>query len=266
MPILHRCAAFIFAAGFTLATASAAEEPVTTETPNADLKELTDPTILSRRIFLETEWNHFKDNSNIIEETLGAMWAWRVSENMDWAIRLKLPYKVRFGSDNPAVNDLGSLGDIKLATGTAFRLSKTFRLGLGVDLQMPTGNRHELSDNFWRVQEFVAIGWDITPWLSFSPSTEYNQSFEEETGVAPAHFLETFVPLTFILPHKWAVSVGYENKVDFQNENYVTNRGKIQISKELEKTPIAFSLSAKRDFDAGEKEFQVNFVMSYFFR
>jgi hypothetical protein len=29
---------------------------------------------------------------------------------------------------------------------------------------------------------------------------------------------------------------------------------------------MSFSLSAKRDFDSGEKQVQVNFVISYFFR
>jgi hypothetical protein len=74
------------------------------------------------------------------------------------------------------------------------------------------------------------------------------------------------VPLTFILPHKWSVSVGYENKTDFENDNYVTNRAKIGIGKELESAPLSFYLQAKRDFDSGEKEFQVNFVVTYFFR
>ena len=254
--------------GFGLAAVNvqAAEvATVTSEVPNAALKELNDPTILTRRLWLETEWNKFKDSTNVVEETLGTLWPWRVSANQDWAVRLKLPIKFRFGSDTPGVSDIEGLGDIKIATGTAVRLSKTLRMGLGVDLQMPTG-RKELSDNKWRIQEFAAIGWDITPWLTFSPSFEYNQSLAEEGGSAPAHFLETFFPLTFILPHKWAITLGYENKTDFENDNYVTHRGKLQVAKELESIPLSFALSIKRDFDSGEKEFQVNFVISYYFR
>ena len=180
-------------------------------------------------------------------------------------MRLKLPTKFRVGSEVPGVADIGGLGDVKVATGTAFRLSKTFRVGGGVDLAMPTG-RHDLSDNAWRIQEFGAIGWDITPWLTFSPSFEYNQSISEEGSAPPIHFLETFFPFTFILPNKWALVAGYENKVDFENDNYVTNRAKLGVAKELESMPLSFSLSAKRDFDSGEKEFQVNFVVTYVFR
>jgi len=116
-----------------------------------------------------------------------------------------LPVKFRVGSDDPNVSDIGGLGDIKVAAGTALLLCKTVRIAVGLDLEMPTG-RHELSDNAWRIQEFGALAWDITPWLTFSPSIEYNQSFSEEGSAPPLHFLETFIPLTFILPHKWAVS------------------------------------------------------------
>jgi hypothetical protein len=254
-------------AAVTTVSLRAADEAGTSsdQVPAADLKEQNDPTILTRRVWLETEWNKFTDGTSIVEETLGSLWSWRVSENQDWAVRLKLPVKFRVGSDDPNVPDIGGLGDIKIATGTAWRLSKRTRVGLGLDLEMPTG-RHELSDNAWRIQEFGAFGWDITPWLTFSPSMEYNQSFSEETHAAELHFLETFIPLTFILPHKWSVSVGYENKTDFENDNYVTNRAKFGIGKELESAPLSFYLQAKRDFDSGEKEFQVNFVVTYFFR
>ena len=235
------------------------------EVPNADLKELTDPTILTPRVWLETEWNNFTDGRHIVEETLGTLWAWRVSDNQDWAIRLKLPLKLRVGSDVPGVSDIGGLGDIKIAAGTALQLTKTWRIAGGLDFEMPSG-RHELSENAWRIQEFGAMAWDITPWFSFSPSFEYNQSIAEKGSARPIHFIETFFPFTFSLPHKWAVSAGYENKADFQNDNYVTHRAKLLVAKELENIPLSFALSAKRDFDSGEKEFQLNFVISYYIR
>jgi hypothetical protein len=266
MQRLYLVALGVIAILSSMAELQAAQEPTaTSEVFDADLRELTDPTILTRRIWLETEWNKFNDGTSTVEQTLGGLWAWRLSSDQDWAIRLKLPAKFRFGSDVPGVADVGGLGDIKLATGTAFRVAKNFRVGGGLDLEMPTG-RHEVSDNFWRIQEFGALAWDITPWLTLSPSTEYNQSFAEEGSTQPAHFLETFVPFTFVLPHKWAVSVGYEIKADFENDNYVTHRAKVLVAKELENVPLSFALSAKRDFDSGEKEFQVNFVVTYYFR
>jgi hypothetical protein len=166
-------------AGVATANLIAAEEPDTSsdQVPEANLKELTDPTtILTRRVWLETEWNKFTDGTHVVEETSGTLWAWRVSENQDWAVRLKLPVKFRVGSDVPGVADIGGFGDVKVATGTAFLLSKTTRIGAGPDLGMPTG-RHELSDNAWRIQEFGAFAWDIphgSP--SVPPLSTTNQS------------------------------------------------------------------------------------------
>src|SRR5439155_16167026 len=219
-------------AGLATADLSVAEQADsnTDQVPDADLKEFNDPNILSRRVWLETEWNKFTDGTHFVEETLGTLLAWPVSENQDFGVRLKLPVKFRVGSDDPNVPDIGGLGDVKVATGTAFRLSKTFRVGAALDLEMPTG-RHDLSDNVWRFQEIGALGWDITPWLTFSPSFEYNESVAEEGSAQPLNFLETFFPFTIILPHKWAVTAGYENKTDFENDNYVTNRAKIAIAK-----------------------------------
>src|SRR4051794_31334179 len=186
---------------------AADQEPVTMQVEDADLKELNDPTILSRRVSFEHEWNHFEDGSDIIEDTLSSQWAWRLTSNTDWAVRLKVPGKYRFGSDDPNVPDIGGVGGAKLAGGAAARARTNFRIGGGLDLEFPTG-RSELSDNAYRIQEFVAFGWDITPHITFSPSFEYNQSLSTEYN-GNINFLEVFAPFTFTLPHKWAVGFGY---------------------------------------------------------
>jgi len=83
----------------SMARPEAAEEPTaTSEVSDADLKELSDPTILTRRVWLETEWSKFDDGTNTVEQTLGGLWAWRLSFDQDWAIRLKLPAKFWFWS------------------------------------------------------------------------------------------------------------------------------------------------------------------------
>ena len=62
------------------------------------------------------------------------------------------------------------------------------------------------------------MAWDLTPWLTFSPSFEYNQSFAEEGSARPLHFIETFYPITFILPHKWAIATQCELKGRFREQ------------------------------------------------
>jgi hypothetical protein len=180
-------------------------------------------------------------------------------------VRLKLPYNFRVAGDDP--DDFGDsgFGDIKLAAGAAVRLRENLRVGGGLELRIPTGDSR-FSDNVWRIQEIGAVGWDVTPWLTLSPSFEYNQSLSEEGSALPQHFIEAYFPVIFILPHKWAITAQYGVKADFENENYVVHSAALQVVKELENRPVSFALSVKRLFDAGAKDFQVNFVVTYFFR
>jgi hypothetical protein len=94
---------------------AAAQSANSDQVPAADLK-LDDPTILTRRIWLETEWNKFTDGTHTVEETFGQQWAWRMSENQDWAVRLKLPVKIRVGSDVPGFTYLRPFPMMPLTT------------------------------------------------------------------------------------------------------------------------------------------------------
>jgi hypothetical protein len=49
-----------------------------------ELKALQDPTILIRRIWLDSEWNKFKDDSGELQQTLGSVWAWPISGRAEW--------------------------------------------------------------------------------------------------------------------------------------------------------------------------------------
>ena len=85
-------------------TAPASAPTATEEVTNSDLKEATDPTILTRRVWFETEWNKFDNGSSVLEETLGTLWAWRISADQDFAVRLKVPFKFRVGADDPELS------------------------------------------------------------------------------------------------------------------------------------------------------------------
>lgn len=229
------------------------------------VKAQEDPTILKRRIWSDTEWNKYKKGRNDIEETLGVLWAWRISENQDWGMRLKVPYKFHIAGDATGDKDEHGLSDIKLAMGTAFRLGESWRTALGLEMRFPSAEDN-LGSNAWRPQLFGAAAWDVTQQLTLSPSFEYNKSVSEVRGAAPQNFLEMYFPATYILPLHWAVTARYEAKVDFENDNYWTHSAKFAITKQLERQPLGFSLSVKRSFDGGDKEFQINFIITYYFR
>src|SRR6185295_19117726 len=102
-----------------------------------ELKALEDPTILKRRIWLDTEWNKFRDGSNDLEETVGALWAWPLSTNLDFGVRLKIPYELHLAGDLPGDFDERGIGDLQTAVGAAIRLNDRWRTGGGVDLRFP---------------------------------------------------------------------------------------------------------------------------------
>ena len=157
------------------------------------------------------------------------------------------------------------LGDLKLAAGTAFRLSDSLRTAAGLELRFPTASDN-LGANAWRPQLFGAVAWDVQPGVTFSPSAEYNKSIKELRGTAPQEFLELFFPVTFVLQRYWAVSPRYELKADFANGNRLTHTGKLSVTKRLEDKPLAFTLSIKKAFDGGDKKFQINFVATHYFQ
>ena len=231
-----------------------------------ELRSREDPTILKRRAWFETEWNSFKDGSDNIEVTLGGLWSWSLSPRQNWAVRLKVPYEWHVAGRTPGDVDTSGLGDIKVAAGTAFRLASTWRAGGGLELRTPSGTEQTLSDNVWRLQEFGAVAWDATGFLTFSPSFEYNQSVAEDRDASPQHFLEMFFPTTVVLPAKWSATARYEAKVDFQNDGTWTHSGKVVVGKELQDLPLALVLALEKRFGGGDKTFQVNVAMTWFFR
>ena len=154
----------------------------------SELKSLEDPTILLPRIWLDSEWNRFRDDSSTLETTVGRLWAWRLSADQEWAVRVKMPVTMYFAGDTNDDSNRTALGDIKVATGTAFRLSKTLRAGSGIELRAPSGTDNILSDNTWRLQEFGTIAWDMTPWLTLSPTFEHNHSVAEQSGASRSIF------------------------------------------------------------------------------
>jgi hypothetical protein len=261
-----RFAAVLVSASGTLPTRAA--EPAVNDDEaqiaEEDLKSLEDPTILKRRVWVDTEWNSYRDGSDNLEEKLAAMWAWRLSAVQEWAVRLELPYEWHIAGNQPGDSDANGFGDIEVATGTAFRLSNRWRMGGGLELRMPTA-QDGLGDDVWKLQEIATVAWDATSWLTFTPSVEYNQSISEQSGAQPQHYAEFFFPATWLMPDRWSLSARYKVKVDFENDNALVQSAKFTLAKQFEEPPLALSLSFEKPFDNGNKDFQVNFIVTYFF-
>jgi hypothetical protein len=229
------------------------------------LKALNDRTIIQTSVWLDTEWDQFKHGAEEATWTLAGLWGWRVSDWQDGAVRLKVPFVYDRSDEASGHADTGGLGDIEFGTGTAFRLNKRWRTGGAVEVHADTASNPALGDSVWRLHPFWAVGYDITNWLTLTPTAEYNHSIAEENNVAPQRYLELSLPTTFILPYDWSVGTRYKAKIDFENGDRWTHTVDVGVAKRLSNIPLVLSVTLEKDFNGGNKRFQANFTMTYYF-
>jgi len=229
------------------------------------LKALNDQTIIQSSVWLDTEWDQFKHGAEEATWTLAGLWGWRVGDRQDGAVRLKVPVVYDRSEEASGHTDVGGLGDIEVATGTAFRLSNTWRTGGGIELHTDSASSPALGDSVWRLHSSWSIAYDVTNWLTFTPTAEYSHSIAEENNVSPQRYLELSPPVTFILPYDWSIGTRYKAKVDFENGDRWTHTVDIGVAKRLPSVPLVLSATLEKTFDGGNKKFQVNFTMTYYF-
>jgi hypothetical protein len=230
-----------------------------------ELKALNDQTIIQSRVWLDTEWDQYKHGAEEATWTLGGLWGSRVSDRQDWALRLKVPFVYDRSDEASGHADVGGLGDIEVATGTAFRLTNTWRTGGGLELHADSASNPALSSNVWRLHSSWSIAHDVTDWLTLTPTAEYSHSIAEEHNVLPQRYLELSLPVTFILPYDWSIATRYKAKVNFENGERWTHTIDVGLAKRLPNVPVVLSATFEKPLKGGNERFQVNFTMTYYF-
>jgi hypothetical protein len=255
--------ALVFLAARTL---PAAEQASVDSSVAADqLKALRDQTIIRSRVSIETEWDQFDGGAEEAKWTLGWLWGWHVRDQQDWALRLKVPFVYNRSDESSGHADVGGVGDIEVATGTAFRLSNTWRTAGGIELHADTASNPALGDSMWRLKPACGIAHDVTEWLTVTFNTEYNYSIAEEHNAPPQRYIELSLPATVILPHDWAISTNYKAKIDFENGDRWTHTVDVGVAKRLSQTPVVLSATLEKQLDGSNKKFEVNLTMTYYF-
>jgi hypothetical protein len=245
--------------------ALARAEPTTSLTASDELKQLNDQTLLVPYVSLETDWDEFKDASEKATWTFTGLWAWRVSDCQDWAIRLKLPFiyqRTPSGSDH---HDSGGTGDVEIGTGTAFRLNDKWRSGGGVELHGDTASDSLFAENVWRLKWGWGIAHDFTEWFSLTANAEYNRSIAEQNNARRESLLEMTVPATFILAQQWSVSAKYRAIVDFNNGDRWIHTLTAGIAKRLSKVPVVVSAALEKPLGSGGKRYELELTVVYYF-
>src|SRR5436190_6898778 len=156
MPAQRRSAALIVMSA--LSAACAVESPQ--DRISDELKLLKDPTILKSRVWVDYEWNAFERGAGDGEISLAGMWAWAVSSNQDWAVRVELPLDWHDAGEDVGDTSGAGFGDLELAAGTAFRMSKYWRTGGGVELHADSATNDAVGDGDWRLKPFWTVAWD----------------------------------------------------------------------------------------------------------
>jgi hypothetical protein len=229
------------------------------------LKALRDQTIIQSSVWLDTEWDQYKHGAEEATWTLGDLWGWRVSDRQDWALRLKVPFVYDQSDEASGHADIGGLGDIEVATGTAFRLNKTWRAGGGIELHADSASNPTVGDNVWRLHPSWSVAHDVANWLTLTFTTEYNRSIAEEHNALPQRNLRLSLPVNFILPHNWSINTNYKAKVNFENGERWTHTADVGLAKRLPNIPVVLSATFEKLFKGGNERFQVNFTMTYYF-
>ena len=229
------------------------------------LKALNDQTIIQPSVWLDTEWDQYKHGAEEATWTLGGLWGSRISDRQDWAVRLKVPFVYDRSDKASGHADTGGLGDIEVATGTAFRLSNSWRTGGGIELHADTASNPALGDSVWRLHSSWSVARDVTNWLTFTPTAEYSHSIAQEHNVSPQRYLELSLPATIILPYDWSIGMRYKAKIDFEDGDRWTHTVDVGVAKRLSGIPLVLSATLEKTFDGGNKKFQANLTMTYYF-
>jgi hypothetical protein len=244
---------------------AADQTSVDSTTAAGELKALRDQTIIQSRIWLDTEWDQFKHGAEEARWTLGGLWGWRIADGQDWAVRLKVPFVYDRSDEASGHANIGGVGDIEVATGTAFRLNNTWRTGGGIELHGDTASNAALGDSVWRLHPYWSVAHDVTSWLTLTPTAEYNHSIAEEHNVSVQRYLELSLPVTFILPSDWSIGTNYKAKIDFENGDHWTHTINLGVAKRLSNIPVVVSATFEKQLDGGNKRFQANLIMTYYF-
>ena len=117
----------------------------------------------------------------------------------------------------------------------------------------------------WRLHSSWSVAHDVTDWLTLTPTAEYSHSIAEEPNVAPQRYVDLSLPATFILPYDWAIATRYKAKIDFENGDRWTHTVNVGVAKRLPNIPVVLSATLEKQFDGGNKKFQANLTMTYYF-
>lgn len=228
------------------------------------LEQNDNPTIVRSRVWWENEYSDRHQGAWQAKLTLAGVYAFSLSPDLEWGVRLKLPLVYANGGRVPGADDEAGLGDIEFAFGMAGRLTPTFRALCALETKFNTATPDALGDGTTQLKPILAFSWDGASWLTLAPNFVYNDSVAAERDAADVSNLEANVPFIFLLPDRWAVTAEYKGRIDFEQANEYSNTVKLGTGKLLTERTQVFA-SVEVPLEAATANFQVTVGMNFFF-
>jgi hypothetical protein len=244
--------------------AAAAANGDTERIEREELEQNDNPTILGRRVWWENEYSNLHRGAWQHKLTLGGLYAFSLSPDHEWGVRLELPLVYVNGGRVPGADNDAGLGDIELAVGAAWRLAPRFRAGCGLETKFNTATPDALGDGTIQLKPLVATSWDAAGWLTVAPNSTYNDSVATERGASDVSNLELNFPFIFLLPRRSSLTVEYKGKVDFEHDDAYSSTLKIGAGKLLTGWMQLYA-STEAPLGPDPANFRVTVGMNYFF-
>jgi hypothetical protein len=184
MMILRIAPAAAIGAALVVGQPCFAADDATAEAERIEREELElndNPTILRRRVWWENEYSDRHQGAWQSKLTLGGVYAFSLSPDHEWAVRLKLPLVFANGGRVAGVDNEAGLGDIEFAFATARRLAPTFRAACGLETKFNTATADALGDGTAQLKPFLAFSWDAARWLTLAPNSKGKVDFEQDS-------------------------------------------------------------------------------------
>jgi hypothetical protein len=228
-----------------------------------ELEQNDNPTILRRRVWWENEYSNLHQGAWQHKLTLGGLYAFSLSPDSEWGVRLKVPVVWANGGRDPVVDNQAGLGDVELAVATAWRLAPTFRAACGLETKFNTAAPDALGDGTTQLKPFLAFSWDAARWVTLAPNSTYNRSVAAEPDASDVSNLELNLPFIFLLPRRSYVTVEYKGVLDFERDDGYSNTLKIATGKLLTEW-IQLYASVEVPLEAATANFRVTVGMNFF--
>lgn len=163
-----------------------------------------DPTLLSRRLLTEFEYEDHEDGKANAKWKWSLRWAVPLAKHLAFGLQMEAP--LRWAEE--AGEDDAGFGDLETRAGLIGQWTEKSRWALGMNAKFPTASSDILGDGLIELRPIAAVRWEATDRLELGANAEYNFTPRDE-GDDRVSALELKVPVVIKLAEKLSGFASY---------------------------------------------------------